>query len=48
MFLETGHIASQCPNRRTTILNDNGETESVSEEMPPLEDASDQEYADED
>ena len=36
MILVMGHIASKCLNRRTTILKDNGETESVSEEMPPL------------
>ena len=30
--LGTGHIASQCPNKRTTILMDNGETESECED----------------
>ena len=47
--LGTGHIASQCPNKRAMILLDNGEIKTDGEEsddsMPPLEDASDCEYA---
>ncbi|KAK9177819.1 hypothetical protein WN943_027008 [Citrus x changshan-huyou] len=43
--LGTGHIASQCPNKRVMILRDDGdvETESKSDDdpMPPLEDAND-------
>jgi hypothetical protein len=46
-----GHIASQCPNKRTMIIRADGGYETGSEkdeeetEMPPLEDASDVEYA---
>eukprot|EP00258_Populus_trichocarpa_P029082 XP_024445101.1 uncharacterized protein LOC112324795 [Populus trichocarpa] len=45
-----GHYASECANRRVMILRDDGEIVSTSEEsdcddMPPLEDASDSEYA---
>jgi hypothetical protein len=45
-----GHYASECANRRVMILRDDGEIVSTSEEsdcddMPPLEDASDLEYA---
>ena len=47
--LGVGHIASQCPNKRTMLLRDNGEVESESESdgdsMPSLEDADDVEYA---
>ncbi|KAH9686118.1 Endonuclease [Citrus sinensis] len=43
--LGTGHIASQCPNKRVMILRDNGDVETESESdddpMPPLEDAND-------
>ncbi|KAH9669188.1 hypothetical protein KPL70_021684 [Citrus sinensis] len=43
--LGTGHIASQCPNKRVMILRDNGdveiESESDDDPMPPLEDAND-------
>ena len=44
-----GHIARECPNRKTIILKD-GDFESESkkksdDEMPPLEDCSDVEYA---
>ena len=44
-----GHIARECPNRKTMILKD-GDFESESEkesddETPPLEDCSDVEYA---
>lgn len=45
-----GHYASECANHRVMILKDVGEIVSTSEEsdcddMPPLEDASDLEYA---
>jgi len=45
-----GHYASECVNCRVMILRDDGEIVSTSEEsdydeMPPLEDASDLEYA---
>uniref|UniRef100_A0A2N9FXB1 RNA-directed DNA polymerase n=1 Tax=Fagus sylvatica TaxID=28930 RepID=A0A2N9FXB1_FAGSY len=43
--LGSGHIASQCPNRRVMIMRDNGEvmteSEDDSDEMPELVDASD-------
>ena len=43
--LGTGHIASQCPNKRAMISRDDGdietESESDDEPMPPLEDAND-------
>ncbi|XP_052181971.1 uncharacterized protein LOC127794765 [Diospyros lotus] len=50
--LGTGHIASQCPNKRVMILKDDGDIEtedefdnnSDNESMPPLEDASGIEY----
>ena len=43
--LGMGHIASQCPNKRTMILRDHGEveTEDDSDDMPELVDASDEE-----
>ncbi|KAL4297298.1 hypothetical protein GQ457_12G014710 [Hibiscus cannabinus] len=34
-FLGRGHIASQCPNRRTMLLLDSGEIESESKEDEP-------------
>jgi len=45
-----GHYASECANRRVMILRDDGEIVSTSEnsdcdDMPPLKDASDLEYA---
>jgi hypothetical protein len=45
-----GHYASKCANHRVMILRDDGEIVSTSddsncEDMPPLEDASDLEYA---
>jgi len=45
-----GHYASKCANRRVMILRDDGEIVSTSEEsdcdeMPPLKNASDLEYA---
>jgi hypothetical protein len=45
-----GHYILECANRRVMILRDDGEIVSTSEEsdcddMPPLEDASDLEYA---
>jgi hypothetical protein len=45
-----GHYASECANRRVMIIRDDGEIVSTSEEsdcddMPPLEDASDLEFA---
>ncbi|RDX71698.1 hypothetical protein CR513_48912, partial [Mucuna pruriens] len=43
-----GHIASQCPNKRATVMLDNGEIESESssdDEIPPLEDYNDVEIA---
>ncbi|KAH9705002.1 Endonuclease [Citrus sinensis] len=44
-YLGTGHIASQCPNKRVMILRDDGDVETESEldddPMPPLEDAND-------
>ncbi|XP_057999134.1 uncharacterized protein LOC131177967 [Hevea brasiliensis] len=43
------HIASQCPNKRAMILKDNGdiktESDKDSDSIPPLEDATDVEYA---
>ena len=43
--LGSGHIASQCPNKKVMIMRDNGEVETVSEgdsdDMPPLKDISD-------
>ena len=43
--LETGHIASQCPNKRLIILRDDGDVETESESyddpMPHVEDAND-------
>ncbi|KAG2411370.1 hypothetical protein I3760_Q007100 [Carya illinoinensis] len=43
--LGSGHIASQCPNKRVMIMRDNGEVMTASEddrdEIPELEDASD-------
>ena len=48
-WLGSSHIASQCPNKRATILKDNGEITSEESEdgdsMPSLDDASDCEYA---
>lgn len=45
--LGVGHIASQCPNKRTMIARANGEVETESdngdEQMPPLDDACDRE-----
>lgn len=48
--LGAGHIASQCPNKRTMLLRENGEIESEPESdcdsMPSLEDCDDEvEYA---
>lgn len=46
--LGSGHIASQCPNKRAMIMLENGEIETEGEDadsMPSLEDASDIEYA---
>jgi hypothetical protein len=45
-----GHYASECANHRVMILRDDGEImftskESDCDDMPPLEDASDLEYA---
>ncbi|XP_062115055.1 uncharacterized protein LOC133829215 [Humulus lupulus] len=43
-----GHIASQCPNKRVMVIRESGEIDSEDEDdladMPPLEDASDNEY----
>ncbi|GKV11621.1 hypothetical protein SLEP1_g22863 [Rubroshorea leprosula] len=43
--LGKGHVASQCPNKHTMILREDGEIEtegeSDDESMPPLEDAND-------
>ena len=43
--MRVGHIASQCPNKRTMITRVDGEVETESEEdddqMPSLEDACD-------
>ncbi|GKV08571.1 hypothetical protein SLEP1_g20184 [Rubroshorea leprosula] len=43
--LGRGHVASQCPNKHTMILREDGEIEtegeSNDESMPPLEDAND-------
>jgi hypothetical protein len=43
--LGSGHIASQCPNKRVMVMQDNGEvmtdSEDGSDEMPELVDASD-------
>ena len=47
--LGIGHIASQCPNRRTMVIRDHGEVETESDkedssdDMPPLEECSDEE-----
>ena len=42
--LGSGHITSQCPNKRVMIMKDNGEVETTSEndsdDMLPLEDVS--------
>ena len=45
-----GHIASQCPNRQVMVLQDNGEIvtdneDSDTDDMPPLEDISGEEYS---
>lgn len=46
----SGHIASECPNKRVMVINAQGQLESedeedeVDEDMPPLEDCSDGEY----
>ena len=46
-FLETGHVTSQCPNKKVMIMRENGEPESKAKEdsdfesMPTLEVASD-------
>ena len=44
-LLGSRHIASQCPNKRMMIMRDNREVETESEgdsdDMPPLEDISD-------
>jgi hypothetical protein len=46
-----GHIMSECPNRRTMILRDNGEVvtdgEDTDPEMPALEDPDDEEEGEE-
>ncbi|KAL4319899.1 hypothetical protein GQ457_18G009790 [Hibiscus cannabinus] len=34
--LERGHVASQCPNRRTMLLRENGDIESELEEDEPI------------
>ncbi|KAL4289661.1 hypothetical protein GQ457_14G015170 [Hibiscus cannabinus] len=34
--LGRGHVANQCPNRRTKLLRDNGDIESKSEEDEPI------------
>jgi hypothetical protein len=44
-----GHIASQCPNKQTMVLQANGEIvtdneDSDTDNMLPLEDVSDEEY----
>ena len=44
-----GHIASQCPNKQVMVLQANGEIltddeDSVTDDMPPLEDVSEEEY----
>ena len=43
-----GHIANQCPNQRLMMIQESGEIDSEDEDdladMPPLEDASDNEY----
>ncbi|KAH9716856.1 hypothetical protein KPL71_021599 [Citrus sinensis] len=45
LLKKKGHIAFQCPNKRATILRDDGDVETESESdddpMPPLEDAND-------
>ncbi|KAG5233045.1 Integrase [Salix suchowensis] len=47
--LGRGHIASQCVNKRVMVINAQGELESENEEddndMPPLEDADDEQSA---
>ena len=45
--LGVGHKASECPNKRVMIALENAEyqSEASDEEMPPLEDDSDCEYA---
>ena len=46
-----GHIASQCPNQRVMVIRESGEIDSEDEDdladMPPLEDASNNEYGSE-
>ncbi|PKI62327.1 hypothetical protein CRG98_017328 [Punica granatum] len=44
-----GHITSQCPNKRVIVMRDNGEIvtdndDSDTDDMPPLEDVSEEEY----
>jgi len=44
-YLEKGHIASQCLNRRVMLTRGNKEVKSKSEKMPHLEDCSDEDIA---
>ncbi|PON33901.1 Zinc finger, CCHC-type [Parasponia andersonii] len=43
-----GHIASQCPNKKVMVLQDDGKIETKDEDdidlIPPLEDADEEEY----
>ncbi|PKI40921.1 hypothetical protein CRG98_038686 [Punica granatum] len=44
-----GHIASQCPNKRVMVMQDNGDIvtdtkDSVNDDMPPLEDVPEEKY----
>ena len=45
----SGHITSQCPNKRVMVMRDNGDIETDNElgcdSMPSLEDVDDEEYA---
>ncbi|PKI39694.1 hypothetical protein CRG98_039907 [Punica granatum] len=45
----SGHIASQCPNKRVMVIRDNGDIvtdteDSDTDDMPPLEDVPEEEY----
>ena len=44
-YLEKGHIASQCLNRRVMLTRGNEEVKSKSEKMPHLEDCSNEDIA---
>ena len=45
---DRGHVASQCPNKKVMVMQDNSEiemdNESSCDSIPSLEDADDEEY----